>query len=87
MLVMQKHRNITIDFTNFDGIIVDVRIPLHLTSEELITELVRLYGYEKIQANLQLKSFKSLLNGNIISSGDTLIEANVKNGDILKVIK
>lgn len=85
--MMEKHGNITIDFSSYGGNRVDLKIPFHMKTRDLINELSSIYGYSELQDELQLQSFKALLSNKFISNKETLLDANIKNGEILLIIK
>lgn len=84
---MEKHGNVTIDFSNYGGSRVDIRVPFHLNSRSLINELVNIYGFSSLQKELQFQSFKAIISEQFISGKQTLLDANVKDGEILVIIK
>lgn len=84
---MEKHGNVTIDFRSYGGDRKDVRIPFHLTMRELIEELSEIYGYSEIQKKEQYQSCKALISEQFITGKQTLLETNVKEGEILEIIK
>jgi uncharacterized ubiquitin-like protein YukD len=84
---MEKHGNVSIDFSNYGGKIVNMRVPFHQTCRELINDLVEIHNYESLQDKLQLQSFKALIGKKFISGRESLIDANIKDGEILVIIK
>jgi len=84
---MEKHGNVTIDFANYGGKKIDMKLPFHLQTRELINELVEIYGFTEIQEELQLQSFKAQIREKFISGKETLLEANIKDGEVLLIIK
>lgn len=84
---MEKHGNVTIDFKNFGGPRIDMRVPFHLNARSLINELASIYGYGELQVDLQLQSFKTVISEQFISGKETLIDAGVRDGEILIIIK
>lgn len=84
---MEKHGNVTIDFGIYGGARVDLRVPFHLNTRSLINELASIYGFEDVQKDLQFQSFKAIVSEQFISGKQTLLEANIKDGEILVIIK
>lgn len=84
---MEKHGNVTIDFVNYQGGKLDLRVPFHMNVRSLIEELASIYGYEEKQSKMQFQSFKAIISEQFISGKQTLLEANVKEGEILVIIK
>jgi uncharacterized ubiquitin-like protein YukD len=84
---MEKYGNISIDFKNFGGEVENLRIPLHQSSKLIIDELVDIYNYELIQEKKQLYSFKARLSKKYISKNKTLLEENIKDGELLEIVK
>lgn len=84
---MEKHGNVTIDFVNYGFKKVDVRIPFHMTAKDLINELCELYGLESKQRELEYQSFKAVISEQFVSGKQTLLDANIKDGEILIVIR
>lgn len=84
---MEKHANVTIDFTSYGIGKKDVRIPLHMKTKDLIQELCEIYQLQTLHKNLEFQSFKALISEQFISGMQTLLEANIKDGEILVLIR
>lgn len=84
---MEKHGNVTIDFSVMGGGRKHVRIPFHQETRVLIDELAQIYGFEKAQQTGQYQSFKALITEQFIQGSQTLLEANIKDGEILVIQK
>jgi uncharacterized ubiquitin-like protein YukD len=84
---MEKHGIVSIDFSNLGGKVIEMKIPFHLSSSSLINDLVDSYNLEVNQDNLQLQSFKALLNDKIVTNEETLIDAGIEDGEILVIVK
>lgn len=84
---MERHGNVTIDFSVFGGGVKHVRIPFHQTVRVLIEELTDIYGYQEMQKIGQYQSFKALITEQFIQGSQTLLEANIKDGEILVIQK
>lgn len=84
---MEHHGNVTIDFSIFGGGLKHVRVPFHQTARLLIEELAEIYGYSEQQKIGQYQSFKALITEQFIQGGQTLIDVNIKDGEILIIQK
>lgn len=84
---MEKHGNVTIDFSVYGGNRKHVRIPLHQEVRILIDELAEIYGFVEIQKKVQYQSFKALISEQFIQGSQTLLQANIKDGEILVIQK
>lgn len=84
---MERHGNVTIDFSILGGGIKHVRVPFHQTTRLLIKALAEIYSLEEAQEQGQYQSFKALLSAQLIQGNQTLNDANIKDGEILIVQK
>lgn len=84
---IEKHGDVTIDFSAYGGTRKHLKIPLHQSARQLIEELSEIYGFSAQQNELQLQSFKALLSEQFIAGSQTLLEKNVKTGEILIIVK
>lgn len=84
---MERHGNVTVDFSVLGGGIKHVRIPFHQTTRVLIDELAEIYGLKDAQRIGQYQSFKALITEQFIQGSETLLDANIKDGEILVIQK
>lgn len=84
---MERHGDVTVDFSVFGGGMKHVRIPFHQTVRVLIEELAIIYGFEEDQKSGRYQSFKALITEQFISGNQTLLDVNIKDGEILIIQK
>lgn len=84
---MEKHGNVTVDFSIYGGDKKHVRVPFHQEARVLIEELAEIYGFADEQKQGQYQSFKALITEQFIQGSQTLLQANIKDGEILIIQK
>jgi len=78
------HVNITIDFTNWNDDLYDLRIPIHLTVKQLL--LILHETLEIPMPNHPLFALKIITKQLLIADDDHLVDFPITNGDVIVVL-
>ncbi len=84
---MEKHGNITIDFSIYGIAKQDLRIPFHMPVKDIIADLVEIFGLQELQEQLHCQSFRAQISQKFIPGSKTLLEENIKEGEVLTILK
>lgn len=80
----RTHINVSIDFTNWDGAIYDLRVPIQLTVKQLLLNLEKTLGLHMPER--ALFAMKVTTKHLLIADDDYLTDFPVTDGDFIVVL-
>lgn len=83
---MEQHVNVTVDFENYKGSILDLRVPYHQTVKKLIVDLFLCLKMELALQRVQIYAIRVKNKDLVLTDNDSLEQHKVGNGSILEIL-
>lgn len=80
---MKHHKKVTFDFTNYKAGTFDLSVPVHLPMKTLIPLIIDSLDLRNVNQPIQVKE---MTKSQLLTEGDCLMDFQIADGDILKVI-